>query len=297
MQDQTPTTNVPVESDFLTKLNDIWEHHLFTLNETSITVSDLIIALAVLLVGTFIAKRIARHVGGRVLPKLKIDHGAAKTIQSVLYYILLTVVVVTSMNIAGIPLTALTFFGGAIALGIGFGSQNVINNFISGLILLIERPIRVGDLVTIDGEIGTVIDIGARATKVESYYGSTYIVPNSTILENSVTNWNMPNSTIKTTVGVGVAYGSDTDRVRSLLEQAMNEHPLLVKGSDNQIMFTNFGDSSLDFEIHCRIKPKNTQEKIGFESDLRFRIDELFREHEIEIPFPQRDMHVKSGSI
>ncbi len=273
----------------------VWNTQLFSLNDQPITVSQLVVAFLVLIIGVFLARLISARIGKRVLPRMNVNAGAASAIQTILYYAILLLTVLVSLQIAEVPLTALAFFGGAIALGFGFGSQNVINNFISGLILLIERPIRIGDLVTINDQQGVIAAIGARATKLESYMGSTFVVPNSIILENSVTNWNMPTSSIKSIVGVGAAYGSDTAKVRSLLEEVMNNHPLVSTSSENTVMFVNFGDSSLDFEIHCRIHPKNVQEAKTFESDLRFKIDEVFREHEIEIPFPQRDLHVKSG--
>lgn len=276
-------------------ISTIWEARLFTLNDAPITVSQLVIALLVLFVGLAMSRWVSVRVGKKLLPKMKVNPSASSAIQSIVYYAMLVVAVMLSLEIAGVPLTALAFFGGAIALGFGFGSQNVINNFISGLILLIERPIRIGDLVTINDQQGVIAAIGARATKLESYMGSTFVVPNSIILENSVTNWNMPNATIKSVIGVGVAYGSDTGKVRSLLEGVMRGHAMVSESKENTIMFVNFGDSSLDFEIHCRIHPKSVQEAKTFESDIRFTVDAEFREHGIEIPFPQRDLNVKSG--
>ncbi len=278
-------------------VSTIWNTELFALNAHPITISQLIIAVLVLFIGLGMARWVSVRVGKKVLPRMKVNPSASSAIQSIVYYTMLVVAVLLSLEIAGVPLTALAFFGGAIALGFGFGSQNVINNFISGLILLIERPIRIGDLVTINGEQGVIAAIGARATKLESYMGTTFVVPNSIILENSVTNWNMPTASIKSVIGVGVAYGSDTGKVRTLLEGVMNGHSMVSESSENTIMFVNFGDSSLDFEIHCRIHPKNVLEAKSFESDVRFTIDEEFRKNGIEIPFPQRDVHVKSGAF
>lgn len=147
--------------------------------------------------------------------------------------------------------------------------------------------------MTVDDLTGTILSIGARATLIHSYMGATYIVPNSKILQNSVTNWYRPERKLKSIVGVGVAYGSDTGKVRGLLEQAMSEQKLVTESSDNRIMFVEFGDSSLNFEIHCWITPRDVLERKSYESDLRFRIDGLFREHGIEIPFPQRDMNFR----
>ena len=276
-------------------ISTIWNTELFTLNAHPIQLSQLAIALLVLVIGLGMARRVSIRVGERVLPRLKVDVSASNAIQSIVYYSILVIAVLLSLQIAQVPLTALAFFGGAIALGFGFGSQNVINNFISGLILLIERPIRIGDLVTINGEQGVIAAIGARATKLESYMGSTFVVPNSIILENSVTNWNMPTASVKSIVGVGAAYGSDTSKVREILEGVIKGHPTVSESAENKVMFVNFGDSSLDFEIHCRIHPKNVLEAKSFESDIRFQIDKEFRKHGIEIPFPQRDVHVKSG--
>ncbi len=276
-------------------VSTIWNTKLFNLDDHPITVNQIMIALLVLLVGLGMSRWVSVRVGKKVLPRMKVNTSASSAIQSIVYYILLAIVVLLSLQIAGVPLTALAFFGGAIALGFGFGSQNIINNFISGLILLIERPIRIGDLVTINGEQGVIRAIGARAAKLESYLGSTYVVPNSIILENSVTNWNMPDATVKSVIGVGAAYGSDTGKVRQILEDVFKGHPTVSESKENKVMFVNFGDSSLDFEIHCRIRPKSVLEAKSFESDIRFKIDEEFRKNKIEIPFPQRDLHLKSG--
>ena len=278
-------------------ISTIWNAELFTLNAHPISIDQLVIALVVLFVGLGMARWVSVRVGRKVLPRMKVNPSASSAIQSIIYYVMLVVAVVLSLQIAGVPLTALAFFGGAIALGFGFGSQNIINNFISGLILLIERPIRIGDLVTINGEQGVIASIGARATKLESYMGSTFVVPNSIILETSVTNWNMPDSTVKSIVGVGAAYGSDTGKVRAILEGVIEGHPTVAQSEENKVMFVNFGDSSLDFEIHCRVHPKSVLELKSFESDIRYKIDEEFRKNGIEIPFPQRDVHVKSGSV
>lgn len=275
--------------------DNVWHYELLRVSGNTVQVSNIVIALVILALGYGLSRLTARYVGRRWLPKLRLDQSATHTIQSLLFYVLLTIVLLTSLSLAGVPLTALAFLGGAVALGVGFGSQNVINNFISGLILLIERPIKVGELVTVDEQMGTILHIGARATQIHSYMGATYFVPNSTILENSVTNWNRPERKLKSIVSVGVAYGSDTGRVRELLEQAMSEQQLVSASGDNRVMFVDFGSSSLDFEIHCWIHPRNVLEQKSYESDLRLRIDELFRENGIEIPFPQRDMNFDPG--
>jgi len=294
-----PASASSTDQELLETIKDqaaiLWDKELFSVNDTPIVVNQLVISLLVLILGYIVAKIISRRVGSTILPRLKVEPGPANAIQSILHYLLLTIAVFLALNIAGVPLTVFTIFGGALALGIGFGSQNIVSNFISGLILLIERPIRVNDLVTVQDETGTVSNIGARATKIISYDGTTFIVPNSNLLENSVINWNLPTRKIRTIIKVGVAYGTDTALVKSTLEQLLEDHIRVLESPDNRVLFTDFGDSSLNFELHFWISPRTTLDRKQIESDMRFKIDTLFREHNISIPFPQRDINFDSS--
>lgn len=280
--------------DIVGFLHDLWNLKLFKLGSTEVNVSQIIIALIVLVVGAVLAKVIANRVGQRVLPRLKVNRGAASALQAILYYTLLAVVLLLSMQVAGVPLTVFTLFGGIVALGVGFGSQNIVSNFISGLIILIERPLSAGDLVVVDGKMGTVQKVGARATHIEDYLGTTVIVPNSFILENRVSNLSLPTPVVRSSVTVGVAYGSDVEKVTDLLNQAVGEHERVLKQRQYAVLFTDFADSALVFEAHFWIRPKNTLDKLTIESEIRYTIDRLFREHEISIPFPQRDTNLKA---
>lgn len=274
------------------RIAEVWNWHLFTMGDAVITVRVLATALLVLLVGALIARFASFYLGQRVLPRLHVERGPASTIQSLVYYLLLLIALVVSLQIAEVPLTAFTFLGGALALGIGFGSQNILNNFISGLIVMLERPIRVGDLVEIQGTMGVVQKIGARATHILSYLGNEIIVPNSAFLENQITNWNHSNDLVRVVVAVGVAYGSPTDQVKSLLLQAAaDQHDLLVEPPPD-VLFTDFGDNALHFELHGWTHVRSTREKLLAESSLRFRIDTLFRTAQITIAYPQRDIHI-----
>jgi len=286
--------NEPVtfKDGVLPVLEQIWNYKLFTVSDTAITVSQIVIALLVLVFGILLARIIARRVGQKILPRLKVESGPAAAIQTILYYILLTASVVMALQIAGVPLTIFTIFGGALALGIGFGSQNLISNFISGLLVMIERPIRIGDRISIGGDTGNVIKIGARATHILSYHGSTFIVPNSTLLENTITNWNLPDRAIRSIVAVGVAYGSDTAKVRTILEQAIRDHDRILQAQENRVLFCDFGDSALAFEVHFWTHPRSTLDKNSIESDMRFSIDALCRANGITIAFPQLDVHL-----
>jgi len=285
---------IPIHDGILPILQHIWNYKLFTVSDTAITVSQIVVALLVLVFGILLAKIVARRIGQKILPRMKVESGPAAAIQTILYYILLTISVVMALQIAGVPLTIFTIFGGALALGIGFGSQNLISNFISGLLVMLERPIRIGDRISIGGDTGNVSKIGARATHILGYDGATFIVPNSTLLENTITNWNLPDRAIRSRVAVGVAYGSDTAKVRGILEQAIKEHERVIQRMDNRVLFCDFGDSALAFEVHFWTHPRSTLDKHGIESEMRFAIDALCRENGVTIAFPQLDVHLNA---
>ncbi len=291
-----PASAAPAEPGTLEQVGQVasrvWNFELFTIDDTVVTVDQLVIAALVLVIGMVAARIVSRHVGQRVLPRMHIDKGPASAIQTIIYYAAVVLVVMLAMQMAAVPLTVFTIFGGALALGIGFGSQNIVNNFISGLILLIERPIAVGQLVEVDGNRGTVQKIGARSTLVQAYDGKLVIIPNSMLLELVVTNYDRPDAMYRSRVSVGVAYGSDTKVVRELLDRVADEHERVLDNPRWQVLFQEFGDNALAFELHCWSRPRSTQDRYQIESDLRFRIDELCRESDVVIAFPQRDVHL-----
>jgi small-conductance mechanosensitive channel len=277
------------------KFDRIWNFTFFSIDNAPVTVGKLVIAVFILAVGTVIAKRVSRHLGHRVLPRLRVERGPAVAIQSIVFYILLAIIIMFSLQMAEVPLTVFTIFGGALALGIGIGSQNLVNNFISGLVLLLERPVSVGQLVEVDGHLGVVEKVGARATRLAGYQGASFIVPNSLILESPLTNWHHDDDRVRTIVAVGVAYGSPTDAVRSLLLDACAADERVMEEPPPTILFREFGDNALAFEMHFWIRPQSALERMIIESDLRYAVDALFREHDICIAFPQRDVHLDSA--
>lgn len=289
---QAPAEAISLIDQTLVWAERIWYLELFTVDDTTVKVSTLVIALLVLVVGLMLARRVSRYVGGKVLPRLHLEAGPASAVQSILYYILVAIVAMLALQMAGMPLTVFTIFGGALALGIGFGSQNIVNNFISGLILLIERPVAVGQLVEVDGLTGVVQKIGARSTVLTGYKGTDYIVPNSRLLESPVTNWNFSNHMVRSEVEVGVAYGSDTVRVKELLLEAAKHVDEVFPDPAPAVLFNSFGDSALVFEVNFWTRPDSVLERLETESELRFVIDRLFREAGIVIAFPQQDVHL-----
>jgi small-conductance mechanosensitive channel len=198
----------------------------------------------------------------------------------------------TALGMLGVPLGAFAFISGAIAIGIGFGAQNIINNFISGWILMGERPIRIGDLLELNGMLGRVEAINTRSTRIKRVDGVRIVIPNSHLLENIVVNWNLGDEDIRIFVSVGVAYGSPVRQVATLIEKAVLEQDDVLKDPEPRILFQDFGDSALIFEAYfwTQLKPGGDLRRLR--SEIRFRIDELFRENDITIAFPQRDVHL-----
>jgi small-conductance mechanosensitive channel len=185
-----------------------------------------------------------------------------------------------------------TLAGGALAIGIGFGSQNILNNFISGLILLAERPIKVGDLIEVEGTFGQVERIGARSTSVKTFDNFHIIVPNSSFLESKVVNWTHTDKLVRISLVVGVAYGSPVRRVEEVLLEVVGEHERTVVPPDPVVLFEDFGDSALVFRALFWIVMNRPMDQRKVLSDLRYRVDDRFREEGITIAFPQRDVHL-----
>ncbi|MFP4453944.1 MAG: mechanosensitive ion channel family protein, partial [Desulfobacterales bacterium] len=178
-------------------------------------------------------------------------------------------------------------------IGIGFGLQNIFNNFLSGIILLFERPIQVGDVIEIGGIWGTVREINVRSTQVRTFDNADLIIPNSDFISQSLTNWSFRDARIRRTVEVGVAYGSDTELVRSILIEVAYQHPRILRRPHPEVLFSDFGESALIFKLRFWA---HIDWFLIVETDVRFDIDRRFRENNIVIPFPQRDLHFKSDN-
>ena len=269
-----------------------WNYEITSIDDSPITVSKVIRGLILLLVGYYLARTLSRLLGRRILPRLGLNGSACTAFQTVAFYLMLACAGFVALEIIHLPLTVFAFMGGAVAIGIGFGSQNVLNNFMSGLILLAERPIRVGDLIDIDGLMGTIEHVGARSTRVRTGSNLEIIVPNSKFLENNVTNWTLSDAQIRISVQVGVAYGSSTSQVSRLLEQVLTAHDTILQYPAPIVLFKEFGDNSLNFEAHFWIHMRTEMEGQIVESEVRHAIDCQFEKAGIVIAYPQRDVHL-----
>ncbi len=281
-------------SDVGDTLNKVWNATLFTAGDTDIKLNQLIIALLTVVIGLFIAKRITAFVSARLVRVSKVSEVVADTLGKVIYYVAATVVVLIAMQVAGIPTTVFTVLGGALAIGVGFGAQNLFNNLISGIIILTEKPIRRNDIVVIDGMEGMVAEISNRRTRIRTSDGIDVLVPNSTFLETNVINWTLYDAKVRGHVSVGVAYGSPVRRVRELLLQSAREHSKVEQTPPPVVLFTEFADNTLNFSLYFWVLVQTPMDRRQIESDLRFRIDELFHESSISIAFPQRDVHLNT---
>jgi small-conductance mechanosensitive channel len=196
----------------------------------------------------------------------------------------------------GVNLDSLVVFGGAVGVGIGLGLQNVVSNFVAGLILLIEQPIRIGDRIEVTNTFGDVVKIGARSTWVRTNDNFVIIVPNNDFINNSVTNWTANDPNVRLNIPVGVGYNSDPDQVRELLLRAAHAHPDILGEPKTDVIFTDYGDNSINFALRVWTSSR-AHTPFVLKSDLYFAIFKLFREQGIELPFPQRDLHIRSSDI
>jgi small-conductance mechanosensitive channel len=238
---------------------------------------------------------IVGHIGKLIKRGLRARNVSADAIHffSRVYLVLtIAILVVTSMEILNIPLTAFAFVSGAIAIGVGFGAQNIINNFISGWILMWERPIRIGDFLEVGDARGVVESINTRSTLIRRNDGVHMLVPNSQLLENTVTNWTLIDQNARSFVRVGVAYGSDVLKVRELIFQVINERDDILQTPPASVFFEDFGDNALIFDAVFWVSAVSETDIRRRRSEIRFRMYELFNENNISIAFPQRDVHL-----
>jgi len=277
-------------------VSDMLGREILSIDQYPITVGKVLSAVVILIVGIIAVRIITWSVRTRILPRTHLQTTTAAIIEKVFYYFALVLVVLFSLRILNVPLTAFAFLGGALAIGLGFGAQNLVNNFISGFILMGERPIKIGDLVEVEGNFAVVEEIGGRCTRIRNGSNVHILVPNSSFLEKNIINWTLSDQRIRTSVSVGIVYGSPVREVERLLLQAADEHPKIIQEPPPFVLFTDFGDNALIFEVFFWVRMTRLLERRRIESDIRFRVDELFREAHIVIAFPQRDVHLDSVS-
>ena len=228
----------------------------------------------------------------RALKKRNVSADAVHLFSRMYLVLMIAILAITSMDILNIPLTAFAFVSGAIAIGVGFGAQNIINNFISGWILMWERPIRIGDFLEVGDARGVVECINTRSTLIRRNDGVHMLVPNSQLLENTVTNWTLIDKNARTFVRVGVSYGSDVLLVQTLLFQVLEERDDILPHPKPIVLFEDFGDNALIFDMVFWVNAVSETDIRRRRSEIRFRIYDLFNQNDICIAYPQRDIHL-----
>jgi len=269
---------------------------LAAIGNVKVTVFLIVIGILIISLANRMSKVITNYILPAVYERYQLDKGVRYTFDRIFHYGVMVIAFTISLTTVGIDLSALTVFAGIVGVGIGFGLQNIASNFISGIILLFERPIKVGDRVIVDDVLGDVEKISMRATVIKTLDNEHIIVPNSYFLEEKVVNRSYSDPVLRLVIPVGVAYGSDVEKVRELLEQVAKDEQLVSKVVLTKpapyVNFVGFGSSSLDFELFIWIADPHFAVQI--KSNLNFRINKIFSEHDIEIPFPQRDLHIRS---
>ncbi|MGF1639999.1 MAG: DUF3772 domain-containing protein [Rhodospirillales bacterium] len=263
----------------------------FTVGGVTISLVDIALALIVFAVALVATRMVRQGLAETILPRTSLDTGVRNSIATGAGYIGVVVAVLMAIGVLGIDLSNIAIVAGALSVGIGFGLQNIVNNFVSGLILLVERPIKVGDWVVVGTNQGYVKRINVRATEITTFERASVILPNSELLSSAVMNWTHKDKMGRVEVRVGVAYGSDTAKVRELLLACAKAHPEVMSWPAPFVLFLNFGGSSLDFELRAFLR--DVEKRLSVGSDLRFAIDAAFREAGIEIPFSQHDIHLR----
>ena len=291
MQVTLPGRSMDTIRKFINGFSELMTMPLFKLGDVSINLGQTLLVPLVVLTLLLLARWLER-IMTRYMESRDMDPNLVLLSRRSYYILVVALLAFTALNMLDVPLHAFAFVSGAVAIGVGFGAQNVINNFISGWILMGERPIRIGDLLEVGETIGKVEAIKTRSTLVRRLDGVHIVIPNSHLLENSVVNWTLVDQEIRTFVGVGVAYGSPVRKVAQLIEQAVNEQRDILDDPEPVVLFQEFGDNALLFEAYfwTLLRPGGDLRKLR--STVRYRISELFEEHGIVIAFPQRDVHI-----
>lgn len=263
----------------------------FQVGGLNISIATVVGALAVFLVAYAIARVLLNWLDNQVMEPAGLSGGVRDSVRTGLGYAGFIVAALVAVSYAGVDFSNLAIVAGALSVGIGFGLQSIVNNFVSGLILLAERPIKVGDWVVVGQDQGYVRKISVRATEIETFDRANIVVPNSMLISEKVQNWTLHNNVGRITIAVGVSYSADPERVRDILLEVASEHPQILTHPEPYVWFSDFGGSSLDFKLFCFAL--NITRQLAIQTDMRIAIMKKFREEGIEIPFPQSDIHLR----
>lgn len=283
-------------AELIDRLRNFLGYPLFKLGENVITPTDLLQLLLFCALVLIAERFLRRKVMGALLRRTRFDLSLQYAISRITGYLFILFGFYVALLVVGINVSSLAFVAGAVGVGIGFGLQNIVNNFVSGLIILAERPIAIGDRVEVGQVAGRVTRMSLRSTTIVTNDNISIIVPNSDFITHPVTNWSHGDPRVQMRLALGVAYGTDVEKLHRVLLDLAKEHPKVLSEPAPTVYFIGFGESSLDFELGVWTS-EMTHSPRRFRSELYFAIEKKLRQNKIEIPFPQRDLHLRSGQF
>lgn len=287
IQDLEKIEKVVAKSSLWNDIKAFLNYHIDFTDKISISVKDVLIIATVIFITTLILRVVLRIIT-RNLPDD--DKGKFNVVFGYFRWLVYFLILLLTLHAVGVNVTAVFAASAALMIGIGLALQTLFQDIISGVFILIDQTVHVGDIIEIEGKVGRVEEIKLRTTRAVTIDNKVLIIPNHLYLENSLYNWTQNGSDTRESVDVGVAYGSDIQLVKNLLIQAVEAIPEVLEKDNIAVRFTNFGESALDFKVIFTIGDSFNANTI--KSDVRFEIDKLFRENNISIPFPQRDIHI-----
>ena len=280
-------------SDVIDFVQTFMNFKLFEINKTAITPSSIFMFVVFIAVFAVTSRLLQRVLKGQVFSRLSIDEGMQYTLTRITHYLIMIVGAVVAFQFIGIDLTGLAIIVGFLSVGIGFGLQNITSNFVAGLILLLERPIKIGDRVMVGDQEGDVMEINMRSTTIRTLKNIAVIVPNSEFVSSKLENWSYGDETVRLDIDVGVSYDSDLEIVIRCLKEVAAEHPEVLRKPAPDVLHLGFGDSAWNMRLRVWLAHPRRHPEVH--SDINCAIVRKFRENGVEIPFPQRDLHVRSA--
>ena len=291
-------------ADIFSFFKRMWNIELYVAEETviaegtkvvkpvGVTLGKVLQAIVILVAGWWLARHLIRPIRWIVTTRFHKDESFAGQVSKIFHLIMFVGVLVLSLVSVNIPLAVFAFLGGALVIGVGFGAQNLINNFISGMILLFDRSISVGDIVEVDGQGGRVISIGMRSSHIKRFDGVELLVPNSQFLQQKVTNWTLSDNRMRYSIAVGVAYGSPTRQVSQVLLETVEGYALVLKDPPAAVLFEEFAENALTFTVYFWLELISARDNRAIVSEIRHRMSDALARAEVVIAFPQRDVHI-----
>ena len=273
----------------------VWNYALWKVDHSSVTVGHCVIALIVMLVGIHVSRHIKGRLRKRLEKKRNLDSSGKLALERITFAIMLTAVFYTTLAILRIPLTVFHFAVGGLMIGFGFGARELFSNLISGIILMVERPVKIDDVVEVENEIGRVFNIGLRSFQIHTENNIDIMLPNSVVLNEKLINWTKNDHMVLTKVSIGIAYESDIHKATELMIQAVANLDGVLKEPAPFVLFKKHGASTLNFDVYFAVNVKNKMERWVFESETNYSLNDTLRAAGVDIAFPQLDVHLKEG--